>query len=101
MNVDHDYHPLELMPFLVGMDIILMEGFKEVNLPKIEVCRGDNGAPPACRGDKNLIAVVSDSDLKWGVPRFSPDSIDGLAAFVLRYFGLASLIAPFREQKFR
>jgi molybdopterin-guanine dinucleotide biosynthesis protein B len=83
MDVDHDHHPLELLPFLAGMDIILAEGFKQATLPKIEVFRPENSKPPACRGDKNLIAVVCDTPLYWGVPRYSPGDLEGLCDFIL------------------
>ena len=38
-DVDHDHHPLELLPLLGEMDIVLVEGFKQADLPKIEVFR--------------------------------------------------------------
>lgn len=83
MDVDHDHHPLELLPFLSGMDIVLVEGFKRAPLPKIEVFRPETGKPPACMGDRNLFAVVSAAPLDWGVPRYSPNDIEGLCDFIL------------------
>ena len=83
MDVDHDHHPLELLPLLRGMDIVLVEGFKRAELPKVEVFRPENQKPPACRGDRHLVAVVSRSPLNWGVPRYLPDDAEGLCAFIL------------------
>ena len=83
MDVDHDHHPLELLPFLAGMDIVLVEGFKSAPLPKIEVFCPETGKPPACMGDRNLLAVVSAAPLDWGVPRYSPNDIEGLCDFIL------------------
>jgi molybdopterin-guanine dinucleotide biosynthesis protein B len=91
MDVDHDHHPLELLPFLRGMDIVLIEGFKRASLPKIEVFRTQNQKPPACRGDQNLLAVVSDTQLDWGVPCFAMDDFDGIADMVIKQFRLAAL----------
>ena len=82
MDVDHDHHPLELLPFLAGMDIVLVEGFKRAPLPKIEVFCPEAGKPPACMGDRHLLAVVSAALLDWGVPRYSPDDIEGLCDFI-------------------
>ena len=83
MDVDHDHHPLELLQFLAGMDIVLVEGFKRAPLPKIEVFRPETGKLPACREDRNLLAVVSAAPLDWGVPRYSPNDIEGLCDFIL------------------
>ena len=58
MDVDHDHHPLELVPLLGEMDIVLVEGFKRVDIPKIEIFRPENKKPAACRNDRNLLAVV-------------------------------------------
>lgn len=87
-DVDHDHHPLELLPLLCGMDIIFIEGFKRAGLPKIEVFRPENGKPPACRGDKHLLALISDAPLDWGVPRFPTADISGIADFIVQTFNL-------------
>jgi molybdopterin-guanine dinucleotide biosynthesis protein B len=91
MDVDHDHQPMDLLPLMKGMDIVLVEGFKRSDLPKIEIYRSEIGKPPACRGDKNLLAVVSDEPLDWGVPRFKTDDIDGLVNFILEQFDLTLL----------
>ena len=88
MDSDHDHHPMELLPLMAGMDIVIVEGFKRTNLPKIEVFRPENGKPPACRGDKNLIAVVSNTSLGWGVPRYTSDDIEILADVIMQRFEL-------------
>lgn len=83
MDVDHDHQPLEILPLMRGMDIVLVEGFKRSALPKIEVFRPENRKPPVCKKDHHLLAVVSSSPLNWDVPRFSPDDIDNLCTFIL------------------
>jgi molybdopterin-guanine dinucleotide biosynthesis protein B len=37
IDVENDHQPHELLPLFTGMDIVLIEGFKRTNLPKIEV----------------------------------------------------------------
>ena len=91
MDVDHDHHPLELVPLLGEMDIVLVEGFKRADLPKIEVFRPENEKPPACRNDCNLLAVVSDAKLGWSVPRYAANDFEGLVEFIVAHFGLNSL----------
>lgn len=88
MDVDHDHHPLELLPLMSGMDIVIVEGFKKANLAKIEVFRPENNKPPACRNDSNLIAVVSNTSLNWGVPEYMVDDIEMLTDLVIRKFDL-------------
>ncbi len=82
-DVNHDHQPDELLPMFEGMDIVLVEGFKRSQLPKIEIFRPGNGKPPACKGDKNLLALVSDVRLDWGVPWFKMETTDQLAIFII------------------
>ena len=91
MDVDHDHHPLELVPLLGEMDIVLVEGFKRVDMPKIEIFRPENKKPAACRNDRNLLAVVSDAHLDWSVPQYAANDIEGLAEFVIDHFRLVPL----------
>ncbi len=87
-DADHDHHPLELLPFLSSMDIVLTEGFKRAKLPKIEVFRKETGKPRACMNDENLWAIVSDAEWDWEAPRFSPGDIKELADFIVERFRL-------------
>ena len=98
MDVDHDHHPLELVPLLGEMDIVLVEGFKRADLPKIEIFRPENEKPPACRNDRNLLAVVSDAKLGWSVPRYAANDCEGLAEFIVAHFRLNSLTSRGCEQ---
>lgn len=90
-NVNHDHQPAELLPMFEGMDIVLVEGFKRSPLPKIEVFRPGNGKPPACKGDKNLLALVSDVRLDWGVPIFCIEDINRLVVFITNHFNLKAI----------
>lgn len=45
-----------------SLDLILVEGFKRVAFPKIELHRGALRRPLLCRADANIIAVASDGD---------------------------------------
>jgi len=53
--------------YLQDMDIIVLEGYKTENIPKIEVSRTKNSSELVCKDDKNLIAIVSDKDPDIGV----------------------------------
>lgn len=90
MDVGHDHQPHELLPLFSGMDIVLIEGFKRANLPKIEVYRPENKKMPACKGDPHLFAVVSNAPLQWGVPVYTFEAIKDLADQIITKFVLKS-----------
>ncbi|MFC1977266.1 molybdopterin-guanine dinucleotide biosynthesis protein B [Chloroflexota bacterium] len=58
-------------------DIVLAEGFKQDNAPKIEIHRGESG--PLLNGIKQLIAIVTDEPLETKTRQFSFDDVKGLA----------------------
>lgn len=87
-DVDRD-HPLEeLVAMLPDVDLTIAEGFKRGTHPKIEIHRPAANPEPACKGDPHLLAVVSDTALEWGLPRFGLDEIGALADFVEKHFSL-------------
>jgi len=87
-DVDHDHGPDELRPFLTGVDIILTEGYKGSDKPKLEIFRPGLHAQPILRDDKNLLALVSDTPFDIDCPRFSTDDAEGIADFLIRRFEL-------------
>ncbi|UCB49972.1 MAG: molybdopterin-guanine dinucleotide biosynthesis protein B [Deltaproteobacteria bacterium] len=88
MDVDHDHTLDELALFFSGVDLILTEGYKQGNKPKIEIFRLEAHAEPLCLNDSNLIALMTNSDVDLGVPRFALEDIGGLAHFLTRHFRL-------------
>ena len=60
-----------------GYDIVLAEGFKESEAPKIEVHRKSVG--PLFTDIKKLVATVTDEPLPTNTRQFSPEDIKGLA----------------------
>jgi len=74
-KLEHDLDPQELSQFIgPDCDLILTEGFKQHNYPKIEVHRKEQGreisSPP-----EQLLAVVTDEPLEVEVPQFSRDEV--------------------------
>ncbi len=88
MDVDHDHHPDELTPLLSSVDIILTEGYKNSETPKLEVFRPEICSKPILKDDKNLLALVSDTPFDLDFPRFSTDDVVGLADFLIERFEL-------------
>lgn len=71
------------------MDIVLTEGFKKSDLPKIEVHRQERSATLLCRGDEHdptLLAVASDEPLKLDVPVLDLNEPAQVADFVEKTF---------------
>jgi len=70
---------LDEVAYLLGedYDIILAEGFKRGNAPKIEVHRKDAGPP--LEDIKKLIGIVTDEPLETKARQFSTDSIEDIA----------------------
>ena len=72
-------------------DIILTEGFKEGNAPKIEAHRKEAGPP--LEAVKKLVAIVTDEPLKTKARQFSFEEVKGLANLLEEGF-----IKPQRER---
>ncbi|WDP91196.1 MAG: molybdopterin-guanine dinucleotide biosynthesis protein B [Desulfobacter sp.] len=80
---DERSHIQKIRAYLKDADLIIGEGFKTLALPKIEIFRtaGPHKAP-LCLEDPDLIAFVTDSDVRPDVPVFGPEDIRALADFI-------------------
>jgi len=71
-----------------GLDLIITEGFKRENKPKIEIVRKAVAIEPICRnkGDR-LAALVSDMKIKdYAVPQFGLNEIKKITDFIEETF---------------
>lgn len=66
-----------------GLDLILVEGFKDSPYPKIEIHRLAAHPEPLSPDDNTVIALVSDASTLPGRPRFDLDDVNGLADFLI------------------
>ena len=81
-RMERDLSPQELSRFIGGgYDLILTEGFKQGNTPKIEVHRKEQGSE-LLSSLKQLLAVVTDEPLDVDVPQFSRDEIQKVADLI-------------------
>jgi molybdopterin-guanine dinucleotide biosynthesis protein B len=96
-DVEYDHQPDELFPLFNGMDIILTEGYKRSNMPKLEIFRLEITTEPLCKNDEKLLALISDSAIDIGVPVFSTGDIQKVADFLIQNFNLI----PFTKRKNR
>lgn len=70
-------------------DLILVEGFKQANIPKIEVHRPSLNMPLLAMQDNNIVAVASDIALELAhIPVLNLNNIATIAAFIMTYLSL-------------
>jgi molybdopterin-guanine dinucleotide biosynthesis adapter protein len=86
----------ELLRLLKSVDLVLVEGFKRDPLPKIEIFRAANGKPPLYPDDRNIVALISDSEPSGRLPHASIDDIAAAADLVLAHAQpVATVLAEF------
>jgi molybdopterin-guanine dinucleotide biosynthesis adapter protein len=69
--------------YIDAADLIIVEGFKTAQIPKIEVYTRASGEAPLCASGENLyIAVATDDDLDVPIPKFRRDEADAIAGFI-------------------
>jgi len=72
----------DLQNFFGDLDLVITEGYKKEDKPKIEVVRAARHADVLLKNDKHLVAVVSDVELELDVPVFDLEDVDRLADFI-------------------
>ena len=82
--------PSELVAKLEPADIVLVEGFKRFDCPKIETRRLASRGSPLAGRLPNIVAIASDSTVHDAtLPVFELDATNEIADFIERYFGLS------------
>jgi molybdopterin-guanine dinucleotide biosynthesis adapter protein len=69
-------------------DLVLVEGYKQAVMPKIEVHRHMLGKPLLHPDDPNIIAVASDAPVATSLPLLDLNNPEAIAAFILKYLHL-------------
>jgi molybdopterin-guanine dinucleotide biosynthesis protein MobB len=75
-----------LVGYFQDVDLLITEGFKRGNQPKIEVVRTAMSKEMLCREDPGLIAVATDTNLALPVPVFSLDDPGPIVDFIEHRF---------------
>lgn len=81
------------LPVLLGrmnlseLDLVLVEGFRHLPFPKIELHRPALGKPLLCVEDETVIAVASDEELRLpkSLPQLDINDTEAMGAFVREY----------------
>jgi molybdopterin-guanine dinucleotide biosynthesis adapter protein len=77
----------DILPRLGGSDLILIEGFKQHDHPKIEARRREAAQTTPMAGEfPGIVAIASDHAVETGeLPVFALDDIAAMASFILRH----------------
>jgi molybdopterin-guanine dinucleotide biosynthesis protein B len=78
----------QLLERLSPCDLVLVEGFKQQPIPKIEIHRRAAATPLLHPGDPHIVAIATDVDLETRLPRFGLDDYEGIARFILSHAGM-------------
>jgi len=73
----------ELLARLAPCDLVLIEGFKQEPIPKLEVYRPENGKPPLFPERSDIVAVATDAEIATSLPRLALDDVAAIAGFVM------------------
>ncbi|EKO3437539.1 bifunctional molybdopterin-guanine dinucleotide biosynthesis adaptor protein MobB/molybdopterin molybdotransferase MoeA [Vibrio fluvialis] len=71
------------------LDVILVEGCKNIAFPKIELHRAEIGKQWLYPNDDNIIAIAADETVESSLPQMNINDLDAIAKFVLDYVGKA------------
>ncbi|PAR52973.1 bifunctional molybdopterin-guanine dinucleotide biosynthesis protein MobB/molybdopterin molybdotransferase MoeA [Vibrio metoecus] len=75
------------------LDVILVEGCKNIAFPKIELHRAEVGKPWLYPHDGNIIAIAADETVETALPQMNINDLDAISDFVLHY------VKQWHEQK--
>lgn len=75
----------DLLAHLSPCDLVLVEGFKNEPVPKIEVYRRENGKLPLFPERSDIVALASDSAPETVLPVLPLDRPEAIADFILAY----------------
>ncbi|KJF95083.1 molybdopterin-guanine dinucleotide biosynthesis protein MobB [Photobacterium angustum] len=79
------------LPYLLNqldqteLDLILVEGFKKLDFPKIELHRKEIGKPWLHLEDSNIIAIAANIPAESALPQMEINNLDQITDFVIDY----------------
>jgi molybdopterin-guanine dinucleotide biosynthesis protein B len=74
--------------YVQDVDLLIAEGYKGEDVPRIEVYSSDSAEPPVSPGHRNLLALVADTPIDAPVPVLGRDDVADLAALIMERLGL-------------
>ncbi|MBW3697829.1 bifunctional molybdopterin-guanine dinucleotide biosynthesis adaptor protein MobB/molybdopterin molybdotransferase MoeA [Vibrio sp. T187] len=67
------------------LDLILVEGCKNIAFPKIELHREEVGKPWLYPNDSNIVAIAADTQVDSELPQMSINDLQAISEFVIQY----------------
>jgi len=92
-RVDRERTLDELSAYMIDIDLVLTEGYKSGDKPKIEVSRQARGQELLCH-EEELLALVTDQPFDLDVPQFEHGDVAGLADLIEKEY----LMSPQKER---
>ncbi|MFT6775326.1 MAG: molybdopterin-guanine dinucleotide biosynthesis protein MobB [Paracoccaceae bacterium] len=84
----------DLIAHLSPVDLVLIEGYKHADHPKIEAHRAETGKPLLAGGDPRIVAIASNEPLPdAAVPVLDLDDTVAIADLLLAHCGLAEAVS--------
>ncbi len=77
-----------LLARLAPADVVIVEGFKTVTIPTIEVCVPSSGRECRFPRNKHIVVLVSDEPIEAPLPRFRVADVAGLVDHLSTVIGL-------------
>jgi molybdopterin-guanine dinucleotide biosynthesis protein B len=78
----------EQVKHLSPCDLLLVEGYKREDIPKLEVYRAEIGEPLIHPHDQNIVAIASDAPVNTSLPQLDINTPAPIAEFILKHVGL-------------
>ena len=78
----------ELLGHLSPCDLVLIEGFKQEPVPKLEVYRPAHGKPPLFGERDDIVGVATDGEVQTSLPVLPLNDIAAIADFVMNSLDL-------------
>ncbi len=75
----------EIAEKIQNVDIIITEGYKRADKPKIEIVRKERSSEPICPEDQ-LVALVTDCEINMNVPKFGFNEVSQLVDLIEEKF---------------
>ncbi len=79
----------DLLSRLAPCDLVLVEGFKQEPVPKLEVHRPANGKPPLHVERDDIVALACDEMIATDIPLLPLNDAGKIADFIIHYLSLA------------
>ena len=84
-RLEHELALDEIVPLMGDVDLVLTEGYKRGDKPKIEVTRRERGTELLCQAEE-LIGILTDYPVDMPVPQFALDDAAGVVDLLERLY---------------